>query len=88
MKSTFVPVPAALAADLGSDTPSPAVSTVTRFVVDGAEFPTFEAAIEHRENQIEAKIRHLFRDSSPFDQMAAVQWVLDNRAELRRLLDY
>ncbi len=69
-------------------TQSPAVQTVARFIMDGAEFPTFAAAIEARENVIELKIRHLFREASPRAQIENVQWVLDNRAELRRLLDY
>lgn len=74
--------------DNDNATASPAVTTVTRYVMDGREFNTFNAAIKARENAIEAKIRHLFRDASPRDQMEKIQWVLDHRAELRHLLNY
>ena len=88
MKTTiFPPIPHSQFPDEDA-TQSPAVKTVARFIIDGVEFPTFAAAIEHRENQIEAKIRHLFRDATLHGQIENVQWVLDNRAELRRLLDY
>ena len=70
------------------ETDSPAVKRIDRFMMDGKEFPTFVAAIEAREDKIEAFIRHLFRDSSPGDQTKHVQFILDNRAQLRSLLDY
>jgi hypothetical protein len=88
MKTKVFP-PASQFHDLDDEaTDSPAVKRVHSYQIDGQTFPTFAAAIESRENRIEALVRHLFRDSSPADQMKHVQWLLDNRAELRSLLDY
>ncbi len=72
-------------------TRSHAVKIVERYTIDGAEFKTFEAAIESREEKIEAFVRPMLRAMMPAkaaNEIAAVQWILDNRAKLRGLLDY
>lgn len=89
MKTTRFPTPTLSQFDPEDDeTRSPAVKRVDRYVIDGRTHCTFEEAIASREDKIEAFVRHLFREASPRAQVEAVQWVLDNRAELRRLLDY
>ena len=88
MRTTYFPHPNPPLDSDSEQTVSHAVKQVAVYEIDGQRFDTFAAAIESRENKIEAKIRHLFRDAPFARQVECVQWVLDNRAELRALLDY
>lgn len=68
---------------------SHAVEVVTRYRIDGKEFNSHEAAIQARENAIEAFLRRpLLQVNGPRGESRFIEWVLANRAELRGLLDY
>ncbi len=74
-----------------SYTGSPAVKSVTRYVIDGQTFTTFEEALQSRENKIEQFLCPLLNTLSTVsarERIALVDWIVTNRVELGKLLDY
>lgn len=77
--------------EISENNPSPAVEIVSRFRIDGKEFDSYEKAITHRENQIEEFLRKNCLNKTqtlPGDAIEIVSFILENRAELSRLLNY
>lgn len=72
-------------------TGSPAVERVEMFRIDGQLFDSFEKAVSSREDKVEKFFRPLLNNLSPIaarDQITVIDWILTNRAELGKLLNY
>lgn len=71
-------------------TASHAVEEVSRYVMDGKEFRTLSAAIQSREDKIGAILDSVGNTLglSPGQKLNLVQWCLENRTALSRLLDF
>lgn len=66
------------------------IERVERFVTLGQEFKTAEKAIEYREGLIEEFFRKLpgFDSIRAKDRIAFIQSIIDQRHNLKKLLDY
>lgn len=73
------------------DRMSHAVERVEMYRMDGMLFTSHSAAIEHRENMIEERLRPVlnrYNTGSAADQISLISWIMSNRKDLRELLDY
>jgi len=64
------------------------IEEITKYLTMGREFRSLEEAEAYRRDLIGEFMDTLPRTLSPRDRLALVQFIVDNRAMLRGLLDY
>jgi len=72
-------------------TGSPAVARVEMFRMDGNLYDTFEKALSAREDSVEKFLRPMFSHTTSLhkrDEISIIEWIITNRAQLLKLLDY